>query len=66
MMLEVQSLPYVDRLGVQWDINRNPDGTYSVWSWENKQTGWIWRGTLPTFGSANKWVSVMGDFEEEA
>lgn len=56
---------YVDNNGVGFNIHRGQDGTWQVWSWHNKLSGWTWRGTLPSHGAAHSFMATIGSFEEE-
>jgi hypothetical protein len=52
----MKTVMYVDANGYGYDVNKGSDGTWSVWQWVNKETGWCWKGT-PSYSLAmSSWV----------
>lgn len=56
---------YVDKNGYGYDVTKGSDGTWSVWQFVNKETGWCWKGTFPSYSLAMSFMSWFGSFKEE-
>jgi hypothetical protein len=57
---------FTDTRGRLFHIDAKEDGTFALWTWRNKNSGWRYIGGFATYQEAHDMMVASGMFDKEA